>query len=144
MEEAITWVVLNKYENGYMDISEQFPEGLSGDSYLPISIDGNELELRISPDMHSISFTLFPLGRHYARKWLLLHTNGLITEDGGVIPDFDRIGNEPVFTSSNEQIMDMILDMLRKYSLNRTAFFDATVDTIIKNTEAQKSMILDV
>ncbi len=89
----------------------RFPEGrLGAENAIPITIDGNQLELTVfEPGDDRVLFGLFLPGHEYARKTLEIHRDGRITEDeSGVIPDFDAAVEEPRFRSSNEQIVEVV------------------------------------
>ncbi len=107
----------NKFEGYYHWLATRFPEGLSGaENAMPITIDGNELDLIIfEPEKSSVSLGLFLRDRKYARKTLIVRKDGQIIEDtDGVLPDFDRVENEPKITSSNEQIITQMMDTIKK------------------------------
>lgn len=108
---------LNKFENYYLWLLNRFPEGhLGAENAIPITIDGNKMELIIfGQDADYFSFGLFLPNRKYARKTLLIHEMGFISEDTrGVIPEFDDAEDEPKFTSSNEQIITAVMETIKK------------------------------
>lgn len=107
----------NKFEGYYQWLSTRLPEGLTGaENAIPITIDGNEMELVIfEPENNTFSFGLFLPGHKYARKTLMINEAGQISEDtSGIIPDFDRAENESKITSSNEQIVTTAMETIKK------------------------------
>jgi hypothetical protein len=64
-----------------------------------------------------VSFGLFLHGHKYARKHLIIKRYGEVVEDnGGAIPSFDEAENEPVFTSSNEEIVAEVRRILSTHT----------------------------
>ena len=107
----------SKFEGYYQWLSTRFPEGHLGvKNAIPVIIDGNKMELVIfGAESNYVSFGLFVPGHRYARKTLMIHEAGFISEDtSGVIPDFDRAENEPRITSSNEQIINAAMETIKK------------------------------
>jgi hypothetical protein len=106
----------NQFKDYYHWLSVRFPEGLTGvKNAIPITIDGNEMELIIfKPESNYVSFGLFLHDNKYSRKTLIINSNGLVSEDtSGVLPDLDKAENEPEINSSNEQIVIKIMDTIK-------------------------------
>ncbi|HSY26732.1 MAG TPA: hypothetical protein VK832_04470 [Burkholderiaceae bacterium] len=89
-----------------------YPNGLTGKNFIPLTVDGNQFELSFFTDRRDgkdVEFCLFPPGARYSRKSIIAWDDGRIGEDTeGVIPEFDRLASEPVFSSSNQEILKII------------------------------------
>jgi hypothetical protein len=98
-------------------LSARFPEGLTGEgNAIPVTIDGNEMEIVIfKPESGSVSFGLLLPGHVYPRKTLVIGEQGLVAEDKSfLVPDFDKADDEPVFTSSDEEIAAAVMKKIRE------------------------------
>lgn len=107
----------NQFESYYHWLSTRLPEGLTGaENAIPVTIDGNEMELIIfEPSDESVSLGLFLPGHKYSRKTLIIDNQGQISEDtNGVLPDLDKVENEPQIISSDEQIVTAVMDTIKK------------------------------
>lgn len=95
----------------YHWLAARFPEGLTGaENVIPVTVDEYDMGAIIfEPLDKEVSFGLFLPNHRYSRKTILIDSLGQVTEDTvGVIPNFDRATNEPIFTSSNEEIVGVV------------------------------------
>ncbi len=102
----------------YHWLSARFPEGLTGTkNAIPVKVDENDLEaIILEPEDNSVSFGLFLQDHRYSRKTIIVNSLGQVTEDTvGIIPDFDRAVNEPKFSSSNQEILEVVSQAIQTH-----------------------------
>lgn len=92
----------------YKQLIEKFAFPKSSD-LLNLSLNGRKFEIRLATvgDWPNISINFFLPNKKYARKGLTLSPDGILTEDHGIIPEFDRDEDEPIFTQSNEELLEL-------------------------------------
>lgn len=91
-----------------------------------VEVDGREFEVKVFHDTSAdnkpvLNFLMFITGTktRYSRKTIALFQDGTISEDQrGIIPDFDKTDNEPVFTSSNREILRKLIQAFLLHTTN--------------------------
>ncbi len=119
--DRILWSGNRTEVSKYQWLLDNFPEGLLGEqNSIPITIDGHELDLLVfCPEENNVSFGLFLHNQKYSRKSLIITNKWIIWEDDSwIIPSFDMTENEPIFNSSNSEIVLLVIEKLKSTFTN--------------------------
>lgn len=85
------------------------PQGLLGDSFLPVTVQGENLELRYFTDRgrgNDIEFSFFRPDARYARRTFIVLQNGKVfASEEGHIPERDKVEGEKPITASVRELM---------------------------------------
>jgi hypothetical protein len=96
------------------------PSGVTCDNFIPIVIDGQNLELRYFTERGSgfdVEFNFYLATQNFARKSFIIWQNGRIEDnDDGDIPKSDMIDNEPIFSMSNEELVLLTLQAIETHN----------------------------
>lgn len=102
----------------------RFSKGVHGRLYVPVTMGGVALELRIFTQArrNAIEFGLYLPTRRYARKMLVLRRDGRCEfDDEGVIPEFDRHDMDLTFNPSIDEVVAVIEQALATGKISRGA-----------------------
>jgi hypothetical protein len=93
-----------------------YPKGCLSKKFVPITVEGHSMELRYSTDRGAgddVEFNIFFPGNRYSRYTLIVYADGRAEIDNrGIIPEWDRLPNEPVLTSTPEELLQLMYDAL--------------------------------
>jgi hypothetical protein len=95
----------------------RYPDGVRGDNFIPVTIDGYDYELRFFTDREPdrIAFNLYVKDAEYARQSIVLRFNGEFYEDSEeVIPKVDLTDHEPKRPSRPFDILQSVIEALNK------------------------------
>jgi hypothetical protein len=92
------------------------PHGLLGESYVPVSVQGEGFELRYFTDRgrgEDVEFSFFRPDALYARRTFIVLRNGKVgTPDQGHVPERDKIQGEKPITAPTGELMKLIYEAL--------------------------------
>jgi hypothetical protein len=94
------------------------PDGVGGDSFIPVEVEGQVMELRYFTDRGNgtdVEFRFFRTDARCARREVIVWKNGRMDPDEhGEIPDNDRREGEKAITLSVEELMRIAYDALQR------------------------------
>jgi hypothetical protein len=100
----------------YTLTKELYPEGIMGDDFIAVTIEGEPLELRLTHEYgsgHDVELLFFRPDTRYARKSLVVYADGQYQEDKeGVIPEFDLLNGEHELSFSNSLFLQVAYQAL--------------------------------
>lgn len=100
----------------FQSLLQTYPEGskLKGKELI-LKIESFEFEIiMFDPEISSphIEIGFFLKGHIYSRKTLRLSSEGILSEDKEGVPNSDKATPEPVFTKSNEELLQLAIEQL--------------------------------
>lgn len=100
----------------YALTQELYPDGIMGDDFIPVNIEGEHLELRLTHEYgsgHDVELLFFRPDTCYARKTLVVYADGRYQEDkDGVIPQSDLLDGEHELHFSNSLFLQVAYQAL--------------------------------
>lgn len=94
------------------------PEGVTGSAFIPVEVQGVQMELRYFTDRGNgsdVQFGFYRADAEYARRAVIVWRDGRVEpDDQGVIPKFDQRDGEKPITLSVGELMRIAFDSLQK------------------------------
>jgi hypothetical protein len=105
----------DRFRELYRLAVSQHKDGINGKDFIPITIEGQKLELRYFTNRghgDDVEFMIFVAGHRYSRKSLIVYQDGRVDEEkDGMLPDFDKLPAEPHFPD-NSTVLQIIHETL--------------------------------
>lgn len=98
---------------------ELYPEGVLGENFIAVDVEGEHLELRFTHDRgdgHDVELLFFRPDTNYARKSLIVYADGKYEEDKGSVPEHDLLEGEHEMHFSNSLFLQAAYQALQAES----------------------------